>query len=272
MLQQPRTRERVEQEYGQEKWPAMQRRIEALIASEPDIGLARAVSSVARSQWPHDDPFGTRAFTVDGDETQLPPAGGFGAAQFIVQDLIADACGEDTDLIVELGSGFGWHILTAFATGGPREATYVAAEYTQAGREAAQLLASLDDRLRFRAIEFDYHEPRFEGLGHARHAVVFTAHSIEQIPQVRPELFAAIRGLADRVTCLHFEPAGWQVEGHDGHGSSSAYADEHDYNRNLVGALRDEEAAGRVVIEELLPDVFGINPRNSTTVVRWRTP
>ncbi len=261
----------VEREYGQEKWPAMQRRIEAEIAAEPDAGLARILYRCAASQWRVDGPLVPRDFVVGAEVVGLPWGGAHGAAQTIVLDAIADATQADTDLILEMGSGFGWHILTAFTAGGPGGPTYVAAEYTEAGRRASERLAGLDDRLSFRAIAFDYHAPDFSALPHGRHAVVFSAHSLEQIPHVRPELFAAIRGLAERVTVLHFEPVGWQIAPeYDGRGTSSAYAEEHDYTRDLVPALRAEEAAGRIAIDWIVPDVFGINPRNSTTAIRWR--
>jgi hypothetical protein len=189
-----------------------------------------------------------------------------------VLDAVADACTDETDLVLELGPGWGWAVLSVWMTGGPRRALYVAAEYTEAGRRAAAKLAELDPRLDFRALPFDYHEPRLDGLGAREHAVVFSAHSIEQIPEVKPKLFEAIRGVAERVSCIHFEPVGWQLPGYAGEGSSSAYADQHDYNRNLVECLRAEAAAGRLVIDAVTPDVFGINPANSTTVIRWHSP
>jgi hypothetical protein len=267
-----RTREKVEQEYGQEKWPAMLRLIEREIEAEPDAGLSRILYRCAATWWRRPEgPLTKRDFVVDGELTQLPLGGAFGAAQTIVLDAVADAVRDDTDLIVEMGPGWGWHLLTIFATGGPRDATYVAAEYTEAGRECCERLASIDDRLKLQAVHFDYHEPAFD-LPKARHAVVFSTHSIEQIPHVKPELFEAIRGIADRVTVLHFEPVGWQVgPEHDGRGTSSAYAESHDYTRDFVPTLRAEEEAGRAVIDWIVPDVFGINPNNSSTAIRWRS-
>jgi len=267
-----RTREKVQEEYGHQKWPAMERLIADEIEREPDAGLARILYRCAASWWRRPEgPLAPRDFVVDGEVVSLPLGGAYGAAQTIILDAVAAATRPDTDLIVEMGSGWGWHIVTAFTAGGPRDATYVAAEYTEAGRRCAERLAAVDDHLTLQAIPFDYHEPRFEGLPAARHAVVFSAHSIEQIPYVKPELFDAISGLADEVTCLHFEPCGWQVgPEHDGRGTSQAYASEHDYTRNLVPALREAEADGRLVIDEVVADVFGINPRNSTTAIRWR--
>lgn len=268
-----RTREKVQEEYGQEKWPAMERLIEREIEAEPDAGLARILYRCAASWWRRPEgPFAPRDFVVDGAPVSLPLGGAYGAAQTIILDAVADAVTDETDFVVEMGSGWGWHILTAFTSGGPRNATYVAAEYTEAGRRCAARLAQLDEHLRLEAVPFDYHEPSFAQLGRGRHAVVFSAHSIEQIPHVTPALFEAIRGLAERVTVLHFEPVGWQVgPEHDGRGTSSAYAEAHDYTRDLVPMLREEEAAGRVVIETIVPDVFGINPSNSTTAIRWRS-
>ena len=52
-------------------------------------------------------------------------------------------------------------------------------------------------------------------------------------------------------------------------GTSRAYAEHHDYNRDLLEVLRAEEAAGGLRIEAIEPDVLGLNPDNATTLVRW---
>jgi hypothetical protein len=266
-----RTREQVEREYGQEKWPQVAREIDAEIAAEPGAGLACILSRVSRAQWQGEDPHATRRFVLDGNVIETSPSAAFGAARGTVLDLIAEACSDETDLVVELGSGWGHLLLSAWVAGGPRRALYAAAEYTRAGRQAAATLAGLDPALEFRALAFDYHEPSLDGLGDREHAVLFSAHSIEQIPEVKPALFEAIRSVANRVTCLHFEPVGFQVAGYAGQGSSRAYAERHDYNRNLVEALEDEAGAGKLEIDFVRTDVFGLNPENSTTIVRWRS-
>jgi hypothetical protein len=42
-------------------------------------------------------------------------------------------------------------------------------------------------------------------------ALVFTMHSLEQVKHIAPELFLAISRVARAVSCLHFEPFGFQV-------------------------------------------------------------
>ncbi len=261
----------VEREYNTEKWPAIDRAVARIVGSEPEPRLDRVLWQVAREQWSGLDPTEDHDHVFGGKQTRVPTVAAFGGQITLVRELVLSACTSSTDLVLELGAGWAWHLLSVWVHGGPAEAAYVAAEYTEAGRAAGSRLAALDSSLDFRAVAFNYNEPELDGLPKARHAVVFTQHSIEQIPHVRPELFEAIRGVADGVTCLHFEPVGWQ-EPHGGRtGSSQTYAEQHDYNRNLLPALREEEAAGRLRIDVVRTDVVGVNPHNASTFVRWRT-
>lgn len=267
-----RTRAEIEREYGETRWPAIERVIAEERDAEPEAGFGRIFGRVSAHQWVTGDPTEQRPVVIDGAGTRLPLSAAFAGAQGFIREYIRDACTPETDLVAELGSGWGWHILSCWAHGGPTAARYVAAEYTEAGRRASSALAELDPALDFTALPFDYHEPSFEGVERGRHAVVFTVHSLEQIPQVKPVLFEAIAGLAERVTCLHFEPVGWQTEGYSGAGSSEAFSQSHDYNRNLVQTLRDQAAEGHLTLDLVQPDVIGINPSNSTTVLRWHSP
>ncbi len=267
-----RTRAEIEREYGETRWPAIERVIAEERDADPEAGFGRILGRVSAHQWATGDPSEPRPVVIDGAGTRLPLSGAFAGAQGIILEYLRDACTPETDLIVELGSGWGWHILSCWAQGGPTAARYVAAEYTEAGRRASSALAALEPALDFTAHPFDYHEPSFDGVEPGRHAVVFTVHSLEQIPYVRPTLFEAIVGMAERVTCLHFEPVGWQTEGYSGTGTSGAFSQSHDYNRNLVQTVQEQAAEGILTVDLIQPDVIGINPSNSTTVMRWRSP
>jgi hypothetical protein len=259
----------VDREYNQEKWPEVDRAIREIAGSEANPRLDRVLTGVARTQWFGAPSLTEREHVFGGQVSTVPSVVAFGGQSAMVREMVIAACTDETDLVVELGAGWAWHLLSAWLGGGPANAGYVAAEYTEAGRQAATRLAALDSDLDFKAIPFDYNEPAFDGLDHARHAVVFSQHSIEQIPQVRPELFAAIRGLADRVTCFHFEPVGWQADQEGRSGSSAEYADHHDYNRNLVSLLRRAEADGSLQLDVVRPEVVGVNAGNATSVVAW---
>jgi hypothetical protein len=259
----------IQREYGAEKWPRVERLIEDTLAEEPDAGLARALRAVARENWDAASPFVMGETVFDGSLVKTPRSAAFGASQGMICDVLHHACVPETGLVVELGAGWAWHLLTFWLSTGPRNATYVAAEYTDAGRRAGTRLAGLDQRLAFQAIPFDYHNPSLAGLGDAEHAVVFSHHSIEQIPRITPAAIDAMRGVAPRVTGVHFEPVGWQVHGGERTGTSAEYADRHDYNRNLVEVLQGEAAAGRITIDHMADEIIGVAPYNATTIIVW---
>ena len=208
---------------------------------------------------------------VPGDLVQASAGFALAAQQALVVDSVLARCRESTGVIVELGSGWGRNIFAAWLGGAPRGARYVAAEYTGAGRRAAERLAALNPHIAFESHSFDYYQPVLATVPRPSHAVVFTVHSVEQIPQLKPEVIDVIRSIADEVDCVHLEPVGWQLETKSGAGSSREYAERHDYNRNLVALLRAAEAAGDIRIEAILPEAVGANPLNATTMIRWRS-
>lgn len=264
----------VDREYGREKWPAVERMVADEIAAEREPRrLSRVMGRVARWQWAGEDPLAMHDSVAGGLRVQLPRQSAYGAQRYMIMEVLIRACSERTELVVELGSGWGWHVLSLWLGGGPRDALYVGAEYTVPGRRAAAALAAIEPELRFKSLAFDYNSSA-EGLGELgrrREAVVFTQHSVEQIPQVPTDLIDAIRGVADRVTCVHFEPIGWQLGNEGREGSSREYAEQHDYNRNLVEVLRQAEREGRIAIEATAPEIVGVNPGNSTSVIVWHS-
>jgi hypothetical protein len=263
-----RTNEWIQREYGSEKWPEVERLIEHEIASEPDITLSRALERVARQfEWKASTPLKLEDCVIGDAAVRMPRSAAFGAARGLIADTLHHHTRPDTRLVVELGSGWGWHLLTFWLSGGPRDAEYVAAEYTQAGRRAATRLAGLDSQLRFRAVEFDYHEPTVPSVDEA-HAIVYTQHSVEQIPAIKPEVIAAMAAAAPSVTGIHFEPVGWQIRESEA-GSSREYAERHDYNRNLVEVLRDAERDGIIEILEEAIEVVGVIAPNTSTIIIW---
>lgn len=238
----------VEREYGREKWPAI-----ASLIRERDDPLPQALRRVSTA------PQGSGDAIVGGHRIELPHTLTTTAYRGWVARTIADHA-QDADAVIELGAGWGANLFGSYLAGGPPDARYVAAEYTDAGRDAARLLAERAPEVAFEAVAFDFHRPALE-LPTFRRATVFTAHAIEQIPELPRSLLSFVATLATEVTVLHFEPIGWQIN--DG---PSTYAEHHDYNRNLWDLLGDPA----VEILDVQVDVIGVNPANPTTRVLWR--
>ena len=134
--------------------------------------------------------------------------------------------------------------------GGPRRATYFALEPSQSGRTCFSLLASLEPALTALSAAYDYSQPCYDDVprGHA-HALVFTSHSIEQVPELKREILTELFSLASELTVVHFEPVGWQIRAERGLeaarvGATKEYSEAKKYNRNLWELLVDLENSG----------------------------
>jgi hypothetical protein len=205
-----------------------------------------------------------------------------------ITDLVAGCCRDDTRRIIELGSGWGANLFYLWLGGAPRAADYVALEYTETGRQATQLLASLEPGLSMTVRPFDYHRPDLSEFRSGDRTVVFTSFSIEQITHLNDALFEellAIPGL-DRV--VHVEPVSWQLLdqtaigpliGGLSHVVPPRLSLELDvrrrsrstgYNTDLIGRLRRLEGAGRIRIERIEKNYVGPNPLNPGTAIVWR--
>jgi hypothetical protein len=267
-----RDRAWVDREYGREKWPAMVRMIREIMSEEGEQpGLARVLARAKEMEiGSTDDPMEAVEAVVGGKLVRIPRSAAFGAYLGCIQWTVSHYCrSRQAELMVELGSGWGHNILALASGTGSAHAKYVGAEYTAAGREAAVLLASLAPKLPFRSVPFDYNRPDLTQLRGQKPAVIFTAHSVEQIRKLPEAVLDQIISLAPDVTCLHFEPVGWQF----GHsiGSSEDYARRNDYSQNLAELLGRYQTDGRLTVEKVAVDVIGCNPANATSVIVWRS-
>lgn len=258
MTGEARDQAKAEREYGEQKWPAVEQTLREL-----DGGLSAVRAQAIRREHHLDRaPHRSVDALVGGRQLTIPGAVAVAAyLEWIAHAVAVEAQGADA--VIELGAGWARQLTGVWLAGGPRDATYVAAELTASGRRAATDLASREPALRFESVPFDYHQLEWS-LPVYRRAVVFSAHSVEQAPLL-PEGFVEFVGnLAEQVRTLHFEPIGWQIVGRD-----DEYAREHDYNRNLYPLLMDAAAQERIRITDVLVDVVGLNPRNPTSLVAW---
>jgi hypothetical protein len=258
-----RSAEWIDREYGREKWPAILSRIDAELAAG-ETQLARVLSAVKRWETSSGEDRDL-SVVVAGRALHLPRSfalhGGLG---LILEKLVARAA--PADVIIELGSGWGFNLFHLWLNGGPRKAL----EYTLAGRQCTERLAALQRDLDIATMAFDYYAVNLDPLGRlAGRVFVFSCFSIDQIPQLPASIFHALRKLANRVDGIHFEPAGWQMEGEGCLGSSRQYAEKHDYNRNLWPLLNQLQGDGVLRLEACHANLFGQNSDNSAAMLCW---
>lgn len=184
----------------------------------------------------------------------------------------------DMDCIVELGSGYGRNLFELYYRGGPNPVKLFAGEITESGRALTRKLADLEGNLDITVVPFDFTKPDFSFLGPQRrkNVLFFTRHAIEQVPLIPDELVTGMLAAAERVTCVHFEPFGFQFKnGTEHHGTISRRHEENalarGWNRNLAEVCMRLNTAGRIKVHYLFKNIIGEDPINPTSIMIWKS-
>lgn len=189
--------------------------------------------------------------------------------------FLLDYLGEKKfEAIVELGCGLGHNLIELFYRGGPQNIPYYGGEYTESGVNAAKMLAQLRKELPLIPFRFDYKNPNLSIVKEKKNLFIFTSHSIEQVSKISPELFYTLTSAAEQVTCIHFEPFGFQFTlGNAPHGKiSEAQAvlfKNNDWNTNLIEVLTTCQNEGILEITFIAKNVMGETPDNPTSIAIW---
>ena len=247
-----RTREEVIREYHKDKWGTV------LAALQARSGLSdRDLLEMQGVQPDKIQPF------MVGDEFFTAPASEILERYF--QILLEIMGQQNTETLVELGCGLGDKLLKAAAHFQSRNVH--GGEFTGAGVECGRLLAA---RAGIGATfgHFDYNDP--QTLSQIpRNAMVFTSHSIEQIPSLNASFVEALIRRSPRQV-IHFEPVYEDQDATSMIGlMRRRYTEVNDYNKNLLGVLRACEKKGLIRIFSHRPNIFSDTPFNPTSVILW---
>jgi hypothetical protein len=250
-----RTREEVLREYDREKWGS----VLAWLKSRPP-GASVTADDLLRQQ--KLDPAQIIPFARK-DQLFTAPAG---AVMEAYDNLLLDTLrGHAEEALVELGCGLGDKLLKVAAALRPR--VIYGGEFTGSGVECGRLLAA-QRGVTARFEHFDYSEPQTLATV-PKGALVYTSHSIEQIPHLPDSFIEGLIGRAPR-RVVHFEPCYGDQDEETLLGLlRRSYTVINDYNRNLVEMLRSFEQAGRIHIHEHRKNVFSDTPFNPTSVLAW---
>jgi len=190
-----------------------------------------------------------------------------------LHNFIIDYLGEKSryDCIVELGCGFGRNLFEIFYCGGPTNIPYFGGEITESGVALGREIAALEPAFRVDFFPFDHTKPNLAAVPKVDRAFVFTMHSIEQVRTIDPELFHVIAGIARHVTCIHFEPFGFQVA--DLGRATKMHANLariRGWNQNFIAALRAAEERSWLKIEVVVTEMYlPTDAYNPTSLAIW---
>ena len=185
----------------------------------------------------------------------------------LLRDTMSNAI-NGADTVIELGCGYGynlWMLSQHF-----RGKNYIGGEYSSNAVElASHLYETSKQGSRITVEKFDFYSSRYEILSRilSGKTVVFTSHAIEQLPSAM-KVVAGIESCGGPLTVFHFEPV-YELCSDSLLGLlRRKYAVVNDYNRDLYTLLRNNN---RVRLVQVVPDVFGGNPLNATSIIEWET-
>lgn len=185
----------------------------------------------------------------------------------IDNETLIDALAEPiatVNVVVELGCGYG-HNFSVLREAYPNR-TWIGGDYSQnAVKLAALLFSSYDDISVSLFNWYDDSWPIFESF--KGKALVFTRHSVEQLPCARYVLPNFTKYREKIIGVVHLEPVYELADQETTLGMMRrAYTLLNDYNTDLLSTLK----AMGVKILKTQYDLLGANPLNPTSLVYWQ--
>lgn len=204
------------------------------------------------------------------NEIQIP-AYYFKQIHLFLADYLAN---NPVDAVVELGSGYSENLINLYYQGGPK-VPYYAGEFTQSGTECAQMLADMSDEMNLIPFRFNHREPDLSAVKEKQNILVFTCHTLEQIDEIPEIFFKTIADHAVKVTCVHFEPFGYQIR------TSKAplspidqkhkdFFEKNGWNRNLYPMLVACNQKKIISLKCVAKNIFGGDIANPTSFALWK--
>jgi len=169
--------------------------------------------------------------------------------------LLTKNSDEDVECVIEIGSGPALFLFKFWLSNGPLKADYYALEITKTGRLFSNIISCLDSNISLKSSFFDYQKPDFSKLRcKYKKILIYSKGSIEQIPKLPLVFFKEILALSEQLTCVHFEPVGWQIVKPY---KQNLLTRKHrkrcikkNYNTNLWSQLKELEDSGQLTIND----------------------
>ena len=185
-------------------------------------------------------------------------------------ELIVGNLKQNTQAVVELGCGYGNNLFRIRRHLGDRKIRLVGAEYTVSGRNLCAKLNHLNENSDMQIEFIDHKALNLDFLSGLDDVLIFTCHSIEQVKFLPEDYFRIIAQSASRVTCIHFEPFGFQIDNaSEVNSRHQSFVHEQGWNLNFIDTLRNAEQTGILSIRLLSKDLYNPAEENPTSVAIW---
>ncbi len=211
-----------------------------------------------------------RQTSLNGSVGQVSQYASFDMLSFIIDCINQANRRAPVSSITELGCGMGQNIIKMFYAGAPVKLPYFGGEFTESGVKIAMEMADLTPNLNAKFFHFNHLKPRIdEDLG--EHAFIFTIHTIEQVQLIPNNWFEVVAKSAKRVTCVHFEPFGWQFKilGEASQEQARNFY-KNSWNQNMYEVMQKSAKKGVIDIKYIeLEPTLPSDPYNPSSIAVW---
>ncbi|MFZ3138514.1 MAG: hypothetical protein WA126_14115 [Thermodesulfovibrionales bacterium] len=171
--------------------------------------------------------------------------------------------------IVELGCGYGSIILKLAKNMNNSSMSFLAAEYTESGKELTNILARAEN-ISIDLGYCDFTSPEITTLAMPEDAIIFTSYATPYVPRLQDSFIEGICKFNPKIV-IHFEPCYEHCEITTLLGlMRKRYIEVNDYNNNLVTLLYRYQKKGIIKIIDEKPTIFGKNPILTASILIWK--
>jgi hypothetical protein len=173
----------------------------------------------------------------------------------------------DTDLVIDLGCGWGHRMFDVWLHGGPKQARYRGGDRSEYSRRIVTAVAQLFPAMDADWFRFDFLAPRLPDVTAARTVCIYSYHAIEQVARLGSGLFDAIveQFAGAAIRGIHLEPVSSQIPGED-RPDDRAYAASRLYNADLYEQIMAHPKLRLIKSEAAINDIHN---GNSTALLVW---
>lgn len=185
---------------------------------------------------------------------------------------------DDTDLVVELGAGYGGNLIrldraSIGKTGktlSERKIRVLMAEYTTTGRNLCEAFLKCKNSPEMELHFIDHKAPDLSFLGSTVNPLILTVHSIEQVAAIPSDYFKILSQAGQNVRGIHIEPVGFQFEPENPKWKAHEdFVKRQEYNLNFASVIKQAEKNGYISIDKIDTNFAAGQEENPSTLVVW---
>ena len=183
----------------------------------------------------------------------------------VLTEAVMNHLSSDTDLIVDLGSGWGRNsIYLSHLFGDTYD--FLACELSDSGRQCTNRFVDAYG-LPITTLPFNYYDNTtvVERLREKEYqkVVFFSSYSIEQITTIGSTFFTSLLELPiPQMDFVHLEPVSWQLL------DTPKNTSDH-YNEDLVSVIREVEESGLAKVHRMEPNHYGHRQEFAASLITW---